>query len=130
MADDEAIELTLPADTRLVRLARLVASGVAAAVNFDVDEVDDLRIAVDEMCTALIEGGDGTPLRLRFVVGDDDVCVRGESGLGEGALSMESDRLSLSKQILGVVVNEHELIVGDDAISFRLRKVRQRGGEL
>ena len=46
---DGLIELVLPADTRLVRVARLVASGVATAAGFDVDEVEDLRIAVDEV---------------------------------------------------------------------------------
>ena len=38
---DGLIELVLPADTRLVRVARLVASGVATAAGFDVEEVED-----------------------------------------------------------------------------------------
>ena len=37
---DGPIELALPADTRLLRLVRLVASGLASTAGFDVDELD------------------------------------------------------------------------------------------
>src|SRR5581483_4192484 len=102
------IELVLPADTRLVRVARLVASGVATAAGFDVEEVEDLRIAVDELCGALVEGGDGTPLALRFDLGDERVSVTGSTG-SAGLDQLDPQRIGLSRQILEVVADSHDV---------------------
>ena len=120
---DGSIELVLPADTRLVRLARLVASGIATTAGFDVEEIEDLRIAVDEGCASLIEGGDGSPLLLSFGLGEDEVEVFGSTP-AKGAAEFDPDRLRLSDQILRVVVDEHELVAEHGQASFRLRKRR------
>lgn len=47
-------ELRLPSEARSLRLARLVVAGVAADLGFTVDEVEDLRVAVDEACGAVM----------------------------------------------------------------------------
>ena len=122
---DGLIELVLPADTRLVRVARLVASGVATTAGFDVDEVEDLRIAVDEVCTALVEGGDGSPLLLGFDLGDGEVTVVGSTKASGGA-DFEQDRLALSRQILAVVVDEHHISADHGQISVRVNKRRAK----
>jgi serine/threonine-protein kinase RsbW len=117
------IELVLPPDTRLVRVARLVASGVATTAGFDVDEVEDLRIAVDELCTALVEGGDGSSLLLGFDLGEGEVTVVGSTG-ASGPEPFEPDRIALSRQILSVVVDEHNLSADHGQISVKLHKRR------
>jgi len=121
--NEERIELVLPADKRLVRVARLVASGVATTVGFDVEEVEDLRIAVDELCTALVEGGDGGPLILGFDLGDGEVSIIGTTS-ATGVAAFEPERLALSRQILAVVVDDHELHTDHGQISVRLHKRR------
>ena len=120
---DGLIELVLPADTGLVRVARLVASGVATAVGFDVDEIEDLRIAVDELCTALVEGGDGSALFLGFDLGDGEVTVVGSTQAAH-AVEFEPDRLALSRQILAVVADEYDIRADHGQISVRVRKQR------
>ena len=60
------VELLLPPDSRYMRLARLMASGVASTCGLPLEEVEDFRIAVDELCAALIEVGDGEQVRLVF----------------------------------------------------------------
>ena len=117
------VELVLPADTRLVRVARLVASGVATTAGFDVEEVEDLRIAVDELCTALVEGGDGGALLLGFDLGDGEVTIIGTT-TAAGIAAFEPERLALSRQILRVVVDDHELHTDHGQISVRLHKRR------
>jgi serine/threonine-protein kinase RsbW len=117
------IELVLPADTRLVRVARLVASGIATTAGFDVEEVEDLRIAVDELCTALVEGGDGGALYLGFDLKDGEVAIIGTT-TAAGFAAFEPERLALSRQILAVVVDDHELHTDHGQISVRLLKRR------
>lgn len=120
---DGPIELALPADTRLLRLVRLVASGLASTAGFDVDELDDLRIAVDEAVASLLEGGDGSRLTLRFDVGDAEVGMEGQTPTG-GGRPLDPDRVELSTQILAAVCDEHELEVVDGSVRVRIAKRR------
>ena len=62
MAEDESTEqltgpvvLTVPARSEHLRLLRLVVTGVAASLDLDVDQLDDLRVATDDLCSMLIE---------------------------------------------------------------------------
>lgn len=120
---DGPIELALPADTRLLRLVRLVASGLASTAGFDVDELDDLRIAVDEAVAALLEGGDGSRLTLRFDVGGAEVGMSGSTP-ASAAEPLDPDRVELSTQILAAVCDEHELVAGDGVVRVRIAKRR------
>jgi serine/threonine-protein kinase RsbW len=124
---DGAVELRLPADTRLVRVARLVASGVGTTIGFDVEEIEDLRVAVDEGCSALIEGGDRGPLMLKFEFDDRAVVVRGNTTAAAPPSGVDTHRLHLSEQILALVVDDHELVTDGNRVSFRLRKQRAFG---
>jgi serine/threonine-protein kinase RsbW len=119
------IELVVPADAEMVRLARLVASGVATVAGFDVGEVDDLRIAVDEGCAALIEAGQGNSLGLSFRLGPSSVEVVGTTEAGSS--SVDGLRSSLSERILGVVADEHEFATHHGRTSFRLCKWSSTG---
>lgn len=49
------VELTVPARSEHLRVLRLVSSSVASSLELDIDQLDDLRIAIDELCSLLIE---------------------------------------------------------------------------
>ncbi len=51
----ERIELRLPGTPHQLPLARTLAAELAARMDFNLDEVDDLRMAVDEACATLVE---------------------------------------------------------------------------
>jgi serine/threonine-protein kinase RsbW len=118
------IELVVPADPRLVRLARLVVSGIASSGSFDIEEIEDLRIAVDEGCTALIEAGDGSALLLSFELDRGTLAVSGSTA-ASGDARLDPDRLSLSTQILKVVTDEHDVSVSHGRVGFRFTKRSQ-----
>ena len=121
------IELALPPDSRYMRLARLMASGVATSCGLPLEEVEDFRIAVDELCATLIEMGDGEPLRLEFQLTGDALVVIGTTAAARHEV-IDDDRLSLSRQILDVVTDGHGLRRSGDTLSFMARKrLRGRG---
>lgn len=125
--DPGRIELTLPPDSRYMRLARLMASGVATTCGLPLEEVEDFRIAVDELCATLIEVGDGRPLHLAFDFTDEALTVEGRTGAQEDRF-LDEDRLNLSRQILDVVTDGHRLDHEDDHAVFSARKLlRSRG---
>ena len=53
------VRLVVPAAPEYLRLVRLTAAGLASRLGFTFDEVEDLRIAVDELCFHLLGDGDG-----------------------------------------------------------------------
>lgn len=127
----DAVRLELPAVGRFVRLARLLASGVAAAAGFDVDSVEDFRIAVDEVCTGLVEAAPGGPIQLRFhtrpgsVVLFASVPVRLQAVTPVDAAAAGLERDDLSAQILGVVVDAWDRTVEDGIVQYRLAKLHR-----
>jgi serine/threonine-protein kinase RsbW len=54
------VRLSIPADGAYIAVPRSVVGNLAARNNFTVDEIDDLRIAVDEACALLLpQASDG-----------------------------------------------------------------------
>ena len=73
----EVVEVTIPPKPEFLTVARLTAATVAARQSFTYDEIEDLKIAVSEACTALLLAGTaGHPLALRFALDGDTLEVR------------------------------------------------------
>jgi hypothetical protein len=107
-----------------LRLARVTAAGLAGRLGFSYDEVEDLRLAIDELCFGLTgpTGRQGT-VELRYVLSDDELVVE---GLGHFVDDIAPVGLTeLSKVILSALVDEHELGPGPVGPQFRLLKRHQ-----
>jgi serine/threonine-protein kinase RsbW len=120
----DEVRLTLPSSPEFLRLARVTASGLASRMGFTVDEVEDLRLAIDELCFALT----GSPppagtVELRYSVDRGALEVRG-FGHFNGAVSLPLTLTELSERILDALVDEHELRVDEGVPMFRLVKNR------
>jgi serine/threonine-protein kinase RsbW len=51
----ELVELRIPSRPEWVALARLAAATVANRIRFSIDEIEDVKLAVAEACTAVIQ---------------------------------------------------------------------------
>lgn len=117
--ESRTVGVSIEADHRFVRVVRLVASGVASIVGMDVDAVDDLRIAVDEGCTWLLNHGDGSTIDVAFEWRDDaPLTVVGETGLG--AVTGEANVDRLVEAILAASCAQHHVEFVDGRARFRL----------
>ncbi len=67
---NDLIELCIPVKADLVVLARLTAATVASRAGFDVEEIEDLRLAVDELCLSLVRASTTGRFELRYSGGD------------------------------------------------------------
>lgn len=125
----DIVELSIPVTADLVVLARLTASTVASRANFDVEEIEDLRLAVDELCISLVHDRTDGRLALRFTRDDDEVEVAGtylsESGAGPASPSTPTAD-GLSERILDALVDEHGHSGEDVPARAWLRKRRAR----
>ncbi len=73
----ELVELRIPCRPEWVALARLAAATVANRLNFSIEEIEDVRLAVAEACTAVIQhGGHGEFIDLTCEALSDSLRVR------------------------------------------------------
>lgn len=121
---DEVL-LVMPADPEFLRLARVAAMGLASRLSFTIEEIEDLRIAIDELVFGLIgTRGRAGRVSLRYALHDEGLEVQ-----GTGAFEDEHPSpglTELSELILDAVADEHELVADGAGPSFRLLK--RRGG--
>jgi len=79
MEDDrfDKIELALPFKAEYVSTARLIVSSIANRVGFDIDTVEDIKVAVSEVCSKIVSVGskDAQSYKLVFHAGDQGLQV-------------------------------------------------------
>lgn len=92
-------------------------------MGFSYDQIEDLRLAIDELCFGLTgpTGRHGT-VELVYLIDKDSLKVEGHGRFLEDIVPMSLT--DLSKVILGALVDEHDLVSGLDGPWFRLVKRR------
>ncbi len=128
----DRIELKFPARGDLIVLARLVTSAISARAGFDIEELEDLRLAVGELCLLTLHGSDAGSgdLCLELTVLDDAIGVastldRATAFADPPGLDGE-ESAQLSQQILDALVDEHGRESHDGNVRAWLQK--RRGG--
>src|SRR3974390_1251587 len=70
------IELEVPARAEFLSLARLVVGAASSAMDATLDTVEDIQLAVDEICLALLAPQPPGDAVVRVVIDVDDVALR------------------------------------------------------
>jgi serine/threonine-protein kinase RsbW len=129
----DVIEVTIPPKPEYVSVARLTVATVAARHAFTYDEIEDLKIAVSEACTAfIVRGTAGRPLVLRFAMEPDALAIGIQTG-GAGVVldAAPATHQPLDERRLGVFLMQclvDEVQVprsGEGTAGLRLVKRRQ-----
>ena len=125
------VDLSFAVDADLLVLARLAVAHVASRSGFDIEEIDDLRLAVDELCLSVLGGRRGGRLQLRLDGTPDriEVWCHHEDPVGTGAgdgepVPGDEDVDGLSDRILDALVDEHGRMTLDGRAGARLAKRR------
>jgi anti-sigma regulatory factor (Ser/Thr protein kinase) len=114
----EEIKLTLPALVEYARVARLAVTGLASRMGFSYDEIEDLRIAVGEVCGILLDGSGGR-ITFRCTLTDEALEVSATRHPVGPALVITD----MTTQILAAVADEAD--IDPDRAHVRLVKRRQ-----
>jgi serine/threonine-protein kinase RsbW len=70
------IEIAVPAEAAYLAVLRTAAAGLATRLDFTLDDIEDLRIAVDEACSILLgQAVRGSHLVCRFHLSGDALTV-------------------------------------------------------
>ena len=65
--DGDVVDVRVPADGAYVATLRLTAASLAARCDLTIDDIEDLRLAVDEACALLLpHAREGSAMQSRF----------------------------------------------------------------
>jgi serine/threonine-protein kinase RsbW len=72
----DIVSVKIPASGAYLSVLRTATASLASRLDFTLDEIEDLRIAVDEACAMLLASAvAGTDLNCEFELDDDDMRI-------------------------------------------------------
>jgi serine/threonine-protein kinase RsbW len=127
-ADPEAtqdhVKVRMPAEGAYLSVLRTATAGLAARLDFTLDEIEDLRIAVDEACAMLLaQAIPGTNLECDFDLGTDLMTITVSVIAAEPQLPARDTFAWTVLSALAGTVDSH--LGADDQVSIVLRKRRE-----
>jgi len=118
----EEVELRFPADGAYVSVLRTVTAGVAARSQLTVDEIEDLRIAVDEACALLLpHARPGASLTATFTLEIGRVAFVASVAAEPGA---NPDRSGFAWTVLRALADDVAVSTQEGVLSIALTKRR------
>ena len=125
----DKVTVRLPAEGAYLSVLRTATAGLAARLDFTLDEIEDLRIAVDEACAMLLtQAVPGTNLECVFTLGEDTMTI----AVSVPCLDPQqpaSDTFAWT--VLTALAGSVDASVGpDDVLTIVLRKTRESSGSV
>jgi serine/threonine-protein kinase RsbW len=112
------VELRVPADRAYASVLRTTTAGLAARLDFPIDDIEDLRIAVGEACAMVLnEAEQGSDLLCSFFQQPGELTVR-VSGTVDGAVEPDYD--SFAWQVLTTLATSASAETTDTAFAVTL----------
>lgn len=112
----DSIELLLPFKAEYVSVARLTASGIASRIGFDIETIEDIKVAIAEVCNKFIKIGSKTAESYKIIFkiyGNSLVTVFDcEDKSLKCIFKNEEDELGLS--IINALMDTAELCTDDN----------------
>ena len=119
---DDSISIKIPASPEYLQVVRLVAAGLATRLSFTLEDIEDLKIAVDEL-SAYITGAHGRSgtLAVTFTLYDGRIQIEGTGKYTEG-YDVRTELTEFSRMILETVTDSAELSASDGTPAFSIIK--------
>lgn len=116
------VEVRVPADVAYVSTLRLTAASLAARCELTVDDIEDLRLAVDEACALLLPlAQPGTGLDARFILGTDRLEVRLAA---RAPAEADPDRTGFAWTVLGALASSVDVRHDGEVLTLTVTKTR------
>ena len=104
MTNSPDVELRLPAESAYVAVLRMTTAGLAARLDFTLDDIEDLRMAVGEACALVLENADpGGDLYANFDISDGSIRVSVSADSSRGS---DPDQDSFGWQVLTALTSD------------------------
>ena len=118
------VSIRLPAASAYLSVLRTATAGLAARLDFTLDEIEDLRIAVDEACAMLL----GRPCPGTDLTAEFELTGPGDAGPGRGQRrsgSSAPNRDDFAWMVLTALADDVDAVTDSpDRMAIVLRKRR------
>jgi serine/threonine-protein kinase RsbW len=125
----DQVTVRLPAEGAYLSVLRTATAGLAARLDFTLDEIEDLRIAVDEACAMLLsQAVPGASLECAFTLGHDVMTI----AVTAACLAPQQPATdTFAWTVLTALAGSVEAHVGPgDLLTIVLRKTRESSGSV
>ncbi|HEU5334071.1 MAG TPA: hypothetical protein VFU73_14930 [Actinocrinis sp.] len=128
MATRDFVEVCIPAQGAYLSLLRTATAGLAARLDFTLDEIEDLRIAVDESCAMLLQKAtEDSSLTCRFDLSPDALAITVSAPTLDGR---PPARDTFAWTVLTALAGEVDAVTDEDGLTVAITMVKRReGGE-
>ena len=111
-------EIRLPADSAYVSVLRMTTAAIGARLDFTLDDIEDLRMAVGEACAMLLDRArPGGQLIARFRLDEDRIVVQVSADAINPHVP-ETD--SFAWQVLNTTASDVRAEAGEDVLSITM----------
>jgi serine/threonine-protein kinase RsbW len=122
-AAGDAVEMRIPADVVYVSTLRLTAASLAARCDLTIDDIEDLRLAVDEACALLLPHATGAgTLDARFELADGRLTVETSVEVADTA---NLDRTGFAWTVLGALATSVDVKQESNRLRITVTKARE-----
>jgi serine/threonine-protein kinase RsbW len=120
MESNDKITLLLPCKAEYVSVARLTASGVACRMGYDIDTVEDIKVAVSEVCSRIINvaGAAAGDYEITYEVCTDRLVITFASSSERAGCLFDNDEDGLGMSIINAFMDEVEFCPEDHILSM------------
>jgi serine/threonine-protein kinase RsbW len=120
---DSLIKLAVPASPDVLHLLRSVTASIGARMSMSLDDVEELRIAVDEAAALLLDGaGDADDRRLELALTCTDRSLTASVSLDGVAGSDEDARASWPWRVITAVTDDASVERTDGRLTITFTK--------
>jgi len=124
VSDDDVVLLTVPAAGAYLGVLRTATAGLAARLQFTLDEIEDLRIAVDEACAMLLAVAvEDADLTCRFTATGDELSIGTSVPVASDGVRLPSGD-SFAWQVLSALTDEVAAEISPLRATIQLTKRR------
>ena len=121
--DGDIVEVAAPADVAYVSTLRLTAASLAARCELTIDDIEDLRLAVDEACALLLpHAAQDSRLTARFELATGRLQVATSVSTLETAVP---DRDGFGWTVLGALATSVDVVKHDAQLTISVVKARE-----
>lgn len=116
----EKINLTIPKKSEYMSTIRLTTSALSNLYDFDVDEIEDIKVIISEVCTFFISNIENfaEPLNIKYEISHDKLSVE-VSDLNSGEISdLNKSNSEMSIMIIESLADRYEFDLENKKIIF------------
>lgn len=125
MVSSDRIGLVLPYKAEYVSVARLTVSGIASRIGFDIETVEDIKVAVSEVCSRIINAAAGLEgqYEILFDILAEELVITFTSDIEKIRCIFNNEDDDLGRSIINAFMDKVEFCPGNSNYILSMTKI-------